>query len=81
MDGSAHTTERRKPTPGDLVALLSYAAHEAESALTCYQNDRQHDRAGAMEQRLKPLADHLRAAAAHFPPPRRSPWVPGDSEL
>lgn len=66
----------RKPTRGDLIALINYAAHEAGSALAVYHNDRQHDRAGQMERRLGALREKLLAAAAHFPPPtRNSPWT------
>lgn len=66
---------KRKPTRGDLIALINLAAHEAGSALSTYHNDRQPDRAGEMERRLKGLQNILLQAAGHFPPPRRSPWT------
>lgn len=65
----------RKPTRGDLIALVNHAASEAGSALTCYWNDRNPDRAGDMEKRLKALQNLMLKAAGHFPPARRSPWT------
>lgn len=67
---------KRPPTRGDLLALVNYAAHEAGSALTCYYNDRQPDRAENMHKRLSHLQELLLEAASHYPPPRKSPWVP-----
>ena len=66
--------KRRKPTKGDLIALVSIAAHEAGSAITCFQNDRQPDRAGALCDRLLRVQQHMLEAVGHFPPPRKSPW-------
>lgn len=66
---------KRKPTKGDLIALVNLAAHEAGSALSCYHNDRQPDRAGEMQRRLERVQKLMLEAAGHFPPPKRSPWT------
>lgn len=66
---------RRKPTKGDLIALVNLAAHEAGSALTDYWNDRDQSRASTLETRLNRVQALILRAASHFPPPRKSPWV------
>ena len=58
-----------------MLALINHAAHVAASALTCYHDDRQPDRAGEMEMQLGGLRDLLHDAAGHFPVPKRSPWT------
>jgi len=73
---SQKATARRKPTKGDLIALVNLAAHEAGSALNVYHDDRQPDRAGEMQRRLGELQRLMLEAASHYPPPRASPWTP-----
>lgn len=66
---------KTKPTKRDLIALLNWAAHEADSALSCYHNDRQPNRADALNDMVKPVIERLRAAASHFPPEDQSHWI------
>lgn len=65
----------RKPTRGDLIALINWAAGEAGSALAEYWNDRDDNRADTLKKRLAPMQEKLLTAAAYFPVPRKSPWV------
>lgn len=66
---------KQKPTKSDLIALINYAAHVSGSALACFYDDRQPDRARQMEERLGSLQKLLHEAASHYPVPKASPWV------
>ena len=50
---------RSKPTHGDLVALLTWAAHNAATALNEYHNDRNPMRADALIERLSEMSNRL----------------------
>ena len=70
---------RRKPTRGDLIALLTWAASEAGTAKNEHDNDRSRTGFEDGQRRLEQLRDRLFEAAGHFPPAKKSPWTQRDT--
>ena len=66
---------RRKPTHGDLVALLTWAAHHVGNAHGHHANDRDPMGYERAQQILEDVQHRLHEAAGHFPYPRKSPWT------
>lgn len=65
----------RTPTRGDLIALLTWAAHEIGGAHSDHANDRDPNGFEKAQDRLTAIQERLRDAAGRFPYPRKSPWT------
>jgi len=66
----------RKPTQKDLVAILTWAAHNVSSAKSTLYNDRDPNSFEKAVNRLEMVHEHLLRAAGHFPAPSSySPWA------
>ena len=70
-----NTAPLRKPKRGDLIALLTWAAHEIGGAHADHANDRDPNGFEKAQDRLTAIQDRLRDAAGRYPYPRKSPWT------